>query len=67
MDITLHSKRIDASSKKLVTLCKEYSKPKSDEITARKVLVKMFLEVAQQNTLIGEQIAQLDGNIKLKS
>ena len=66
IDITLHSKRIDASSKKLVTLGNEYSKP-TDEITARKVLVKMFLEVAQQNTLIGEQIAQLDRNIQLKS
>ena len=66
MDITLHSKRIDASSKKLVTLGNEYSKP-TDEITARKVLVKMFLEVAQQNTLIGEQIVQLDISIQLKS
>lgn len=67
MDISLHSKRIDSSSKKLMTLGNEYSKPKSDEITARKVLVKMFLEVAQQNALVGEQIAQLDRNIKLKS
>ena len=66
MTITRHFKRIDASSKKLVALGDEYFKP-TNEINARKVLVKMFLKALQRNTLIGEQIAQLDGNIKLKS
>ena len=55
--------RIDASGKKLVTLGNEYIKSK-DEITARKVLVRMFVEITKQTLLLGEQHAQLDRNQK---
>ena len=65
MDIENLKKRIDASGKKLTTLGNEYIKSK-DEISARKVLVKMFAEVSQQTLLLGEQNAQIDRNIKLK-
>jgi len=65
MDIENLKKRIDASGKKLTTLGNEYIKSK-DEISARKVLVKMFAEVSQQTLLLGEQNAQMDRNIKLK-
>lgn len=65
MDIENLKKRIDASGKKLTTLGNEYIKSK-DEISARKVLVKMLAEVSQQTLMIGEQNAQLDRNMKLK-
>jgi len=65
MDIENLKKRIDASGKKLTTLGNEYIKSK-DEISARKVLVKMLAEVCQQTLMIGEQNAQLDRNMKLK-
>ena len=65
MDIENLKKRIDASGKKLTTLGNEYIKSK-DEISARKVLVKMLSEVSQQTLMIGEQNAQLDRNMKLK-
>ena len=58
MDIHQLKQRIDASGKKLVTLGNEYIKSK-DEIAARKVLVKMFGEIAQQTLLLGEQNAEL--------
>ena len=61
MDIENLKKRIDASGKKLTTLGNEYIKSK-DEISARKVLVKMLSEVSQQTLMIGEQNAQLDRN-----
>ena len=47
MDIDQLKQRIVASVKKLATLGNEYTKSK-DEIVARKVLVKMFGEIAQQ-------------------
>jgi len=65
MDITQLKSKIDASGKKLTTLGNEYIKSK-DEISARKVLVKMLAEVSQQTLMIGEQNAQLDRNMKLK-
>ena len=65
MDIHQLKQRIDASGKKLATLGNEYIKSK-DEISARKVLVKMLAEVSQQTLMIGEQNAQLDRNMKLK-
>jgi hypothetical protein len=65
MDIHTLKQRIDASGKKLTSLGIEYIKSK-DEISARKVLVKMFAEVSQQTLMIGEQNAQLDRNMKLK-
>ena len=61
MDIHQLKQRIDASGKKLATLSNEYIKSK-DEIAARKVLVKMFGEIAQQTLLLGEQNAQMDRN-----
>ena len=61
MDINQLKQRIDASGKKLVTLGNEYIKSK-DEIAARKVLVKMFVEISQQTLLLGEQNAQMDRN-----
>ena len=66
MGITVHSKRIDTSNEKLVIFGNEYSKS-TDETTARKSLANMSLNVVQQTTLIGKQIAQLDRNIKMKS
>jgi len=65
MDITQLKSKIDASGKKLTTLGNEYIKSK-DEISARKVLVKMLAEVSQQTLMIGEQNAQMDRNMKLK-
>ena len=61
MDIHQLKQRIDASGKKLVTRGNEYIKSK-DEIAARKVLVKMFIEISQQTLLLGEQNAQMDRN-----
>ena len=66
MEITVHSKRIDTSSKKLLILGNEYSKS-TDETTALKALANMSLDVVQQTALIGPQITQLDENIKMKS
>ena len=61
MDIHQLKQRIDASCKKLVTLGNEYIKSK-DEVAARKVLVKMFSEISQQTSLLGEQNAQMNRN-----
>ena len=66
MEITVHSKRIDTSSERLVILGDEYSKS-TDETTARKALANMSVNVVLQTTLIGKQIAPLDRNIKMKS
>ena len=63
MDITQLKQRIDASGKKLATLGNEYIKSKN-EVSARKVLVKMFAEISQQTLALGEQNAQLDRNLK---
>ena len=63
MDITNLKSKIDASGRKLSALGNEYIKSK-DEIAARKVLVKMFGEIAQQTLLLGEQNAQMDRNQK---
>ena len=61
MDIQQLKQRIDASGKKLATLGNEYIKSK-DEISARRVLVKMFGEMSLQTLLIAEQNAQMDRN-----
>ena len=61
MDIQQLKQRIDASGKKLITLGNEYIKSK-DEVSARKVLVKMFGEISQQALLLGEQNAQMGRN-----
>lgn len=63
MDVNQHRQRIDASGKKLISLGNEYIKSK-DEISARKVLVKMFSEISNQTLLLGEQNAQLIKNLK---
>ena len=63
MDITQLKSKIDASGKKIATLGQEYARAK-DDVSARKVMVKMFTEVSQQTLLIGEQISQLDRNQK---
>ena len=63
MDIHQNKQRIDASGKKVATLGNEYIRVK-DEIAARKVLVKMFVEIAQQTLLLGEQNVQIDRNQK---
>jgi len=62
-DINQLKQRIDASGKKLATIGNEYIKSK-DEVSARKVLVKMFGEISQQALMIAEQNAQLDRNLK---
>jgi len=62
-DINQLKAKIDASGKKLSTLGNEYIRAK-DEVSARKVLVKMFAEVSQQTLMLGEQNAQLDRNQK---
>jgi hypothetical protein len=63
MDISQYKQKIDASGKKVATLGNEYIRAK-DEVSARKVLVKMFSESSQQTLLLAEQIAQLDKNLK---
>ena len=62
-DINQLKQKIDASGKKLSTLGQEYVRAK-DEVSARKVMVKMFGESSQQSLLLAEQIAQLDKNLK---
>ena len=61
MDITNLKSKIDASGRKLSALGNDYIKS-TDEVSARKVLVKMFGEISQQTLLIAEQNAQLDRN-----
>lgn len=61
MDIQQLKQRIDASGKKLSTLGNEYIKSK-DEISTRKVLVKMLTGISQQTLLLGEKNAQMDRN-----
>ena len=61
MDINQNKQKIDASGKKVATLGNEYIRAK-DEVSARKVLVKMFGEISQQTLLLGEQNAQMDRN-----
>ena len=63
MDINQNKQKIDASGKKVATLGNEYIRAK-DEVSARKVLVKMFGEISQQTLLLGEQNAQMDRNRK---
>tara|TARA_B100001057_G_C22324468_1_gene747057 strand:- start:197 stop:400 length:204 start_codon:yes stop_codon:yes gene_type:complete len=62
-DITQLKSKIDASGRKVSALGNDYIKSK-DEVSARKVLVKMFGEISQQTLLIAEQNAQLDRNQK---
>ncbi|MDB9772258.1 hypothetical protein OAC11_05605 [Alphaproteobacteria bacterium] len=61
MDINQKKQKIDASGKKVATLGNEYIRAK-DEVSARKVLVKMFGEISQQTLLLGEQNSQMDRN-----
>jgi hypothetical protein len=61
MDINQNKQKIDASGKKVATLGNEYIRAK-DEVSARKVLVKIFGEISQQTLLLGEQNAQMDRN-----
>ena len=63
MDINQNKQKIDASGKKVATLGNEYIRAK-DEVSARKVLVKMFAEISQQALLLGEQNSQMDRNQK---
>ena len=62
-DINQLKQRIDASGKKVATLGNEYIRAK-DEVSARKVLVKMFSESSQQTLLLAEQNAQMDRNLR---
>jgi hypothetical protein len=62
-DINLLKQKTDASGKKLTTLGNEYIRAK-DELSARKVLVKMFQELSIQTSFLAEQNAQLDRNQK---
>ena len=61
MDIQQLKQCIHASGKKLVKLGSEYTKSK-DEIAARKLLAKLFGEIFQQTSLLGEQNSQMDRN-----
>ena len=61
MDINQNKQKIDASGKKVATLGNEYIRAR-DEVSARKVLVKMFGEISQQTLLLGEQNSQMDRN-----
>jgi hypothetical protein len=61
MDINQNKQKIDASGKKVATLGNEYIRAK-DEVSAGKVLVKMFGEISQQTLLLGEQNSQMDRN-----
>lgn len=63
MDISQNKQKIDASGKSVATLGNEYIRAK-DEVSARKVLVKMFSESSQQTLLLGKQNAQMDRNQK---
>ena len=63
MDINQNKQKIDASGKKVATLGNEYIRAK-DEVSARKVLVKMFSESSLQNFLLAEQVSQLDKVLK---
>ena len=63
MDINQNKQKIDASGKKVATLGNEYIRAK-DEVSARKVLVKMFGEISQQTLLLGEQNSQMDRSQK---
>ena len=60
-DIQQLKSQIDASGRKISALGNEYSRSK-DEISARKVLVKMFAEISTQTSLLAEQNAQMDRN-----
>jgi len=63
MDINQNKQKIDASGKKVATLGNEYIRAK-DEVSARKVLVKIFAEISQQTLLLGEQNSQMDRSQK---
>ena len=63
MDIHNLKQKIDASGKKLHPRGREYARAKGD-VSAQKVLVKFFNEIAVQNLFLAEQIAQLDRNQK---
>ena len=62
-DIQLTKTKIDASGRKIATLGQEYSRAKT-EPDARKSLVKMMNELSIQTSLLAEQNAQLDRNLK---
>ena len=54
MDIRQIKQNIDASRKKLLNIGNEYVRQK-DEVSARKVLVKMLGELSNQISLLAEQ------------
>jgi hypothetical protein len=62
-DIQLTKTKIDASGRKIATLGQEYIRAKT-EPDARKSLVKMMSELSIQTSLLAEQNAQLDRNLK---
>jgi len=62
-DIQLTKTKIDASGRKIATLGQEYIRAKT-EPDARKSLVKMMNELSIQTSLLAEQNAQLDRNLK---
>jgi len=63
MDIRQIKQNIDASRKKLLNIGNEYVRQK-DEVSARKVLVKMLGELSNQISLLAEQAVQMDSNKK---
>lgn len=63
MDIRQIKQNIDASRKKLLNIGNECVRQK-DEVSARKVLVKMLGELSNQISLLAEQAVQMDSNKK---
>ena len=62
-DINNLKSQVDASARKVGTLGQEYVRAKNDP-DARKSLVKLFSEMSVQSTLLAEQVAQLNRNMK---
>ena len=63
MDIRQIKQNIDSSRRKLHNIGNEYVRQK-DEVSARKVLVKMLGELSNQISLLAEQAVQMDSNKK---
>lgn len=64
-DMNIHQikQKIDVSRNKLVNIGHEYVRQK-DDVSARKVLVKMLGELSNQISLLAEQAVQMDSNKK---
>lgn len=62
-DIQLTKNKIEASARKISTLGQEYIRAKTEQ-DSRKSLVKMMNELSIQTSLLAEQNAQLDRNLK---